>query len=661
MSKVVTTFAADDQGMVATIKKIESESKGMAETMQKTESQFKVSFGSMAVAGAGFAVGMAAVKGVFALVSKTVDQFGAALDLGGTLSDLSARTGETSGNLLLLQRAFENSGAGADAVGPTINRLQKFMVDAATGTQKNIEVLDYLGYTYDQLKGKTPTEQMEMFAKRINAIEDPAVKSAVAIRIFGKSGGEMLPLLSSFGQELKNAKEELGSMPKIFNENSSAFDTISDKIKNIKGKFMEFAAGILDKINPALELLVSALARIDAAKLGQDLAQGIIGAGQAMKGFNAALQAMNAGEFGLAWKITWKSIALQAMETINQIYRGFFSTVEATKFLFTNLFDENGAIMKTIVGVFNIIGIKISMMIRSYLADALIDVPVIGEALNKNLEVDLRWMESKIKYNQMIVRREFGQTGEQIAKTYKESGDVFNATWAKTAPIINTTNESFELTELTIKAATLEAERLKKATEETQNEAKKLGTSLEDSALLRSIPKAALQMRKMGDDIKKVKFELTELEKLKVEFIEKKSGRSIEPLKKQFQQELEQERFTKAQSTLRRIENKQLEDELRVNQKGERDRRNIADIARKEGIKTFGKTNEEIRKEILQKRRDEALKKGGAKVDVLGGPLDEKGAAPARKPEEMLLDVVKAIKALVEKIEPKLPTHALAL
>jgi hypothetical protein len=112
---------------------------------------------------------------------------------------------------------------------------------------------------------------------------------------------------------------------------------------------------------------------------------------------------------------------------------------------------------------------------------------------------------------------------------------------------------------------------------------------------------------------------------------------------------------------LRRIENKQLEDELRVNEKGERDRRNIADIARKEGIKTFGKTNEEIRKEILQKRKDEALKKAGAKFDALGQPIDEKGAAPARKPEEMLLDVVKAIKALVEKIEPKLPTHALAL
>jgi hypothetical protein len=258
MSKVTTTFEAVDTGMVATINKIERETKSMKDTTEKAEKQIGMSFGAMAKAGAGLAIGIGVVKGAFAVLTGTIDKFGQALDMGGRLSDLSARTGETAGNLLLLERAFDNSGAGADKVGTTINKLQKFMSDAENGTKRNIEVINQLGLSYDMLQQMSPTEQLQIIAERISGLTSPTERAAAAMSVFGKSGGALLPMLQNFSGEIENAQSELGSLTRIMDERNAVFDTISDKIEVLKGKFVEFAAGLLSKVTPALELFTTA-------------------------------------------------------------------------------------------------------------------------------------------------------------------------------------------------------------------------------------------------------------------------------------------------------------------------------------------------------------------------------------------------------------------
>jgi hypothetical protein len=71
---------------------------------------FDASFTKIAAA---FTVGNLAAKGfeaiidgVFSAGRAIVDGFGQALDLGGRLDDLSKRTGETAGNLFIMQMDF---------------------------------------------------------------------------------------------------------------------------------------------------------------------------------------------------------------------------------------------------------------------------------------------------------------------------------------------------------------------------------------------------------------------------------------------------------------------------------------------------------------------------------------------------------------------------
>ncbi len=308
----------------------------------KSESGFLKMSAAVAAGQAAVNIATAGIKAAFDLAKASIAEFGAALDLGGRLSDLAARTGEAEGNLLLLERAFQNSGAGAEQVGPTIGKLQKFMEDAAAGGATQTAAMDRLGISYDELAGKTPTQQLEAFAQKISSIEDPGKRAATAMSIFGEEGGKLLPLLTNFSGELGTAEGQLGSMVEIMNRNAAVFDAVSDKINIVKGKFMEFAAGILDRIVPALDAVTEGLSRIDAAAIGQQLADAFLGGTQAMSGFQSAVDAFKAGNITLALTSIWESAKLQAMQTGNAIITNFTAAFKTVGDIIAEIFRADG-------------------------------------------------------------------------------------------------------------------------------------------------------------------------------------------------------------------------------------------------------------------------------------------------------------------------------
>lgn len=248
--------------------------------LTKLGDQSGISFGKLAGA---TAVGQLAVEAfgkvvdtVFAAARRVIQSFGDALDLGGRLNELSARTGETAGKLLVLEQAFRSSGLGADQVGTAINKLQNFMADAAAGGEKQTAVMQKLGITLADLEGKTPTQQMGIFAKAISGIEDPTQRAAAASEVFGeKLGGRLLPLLKDFSPNLEDASRKVGSLAQVMDENAATFDAAGETIDAIKAKLTAFAAGILSETIPAVQDLGTALEQVDAAGLGRKIGQAL--------------------------------------------------------------------------------------------------------------------------------------------------------------------------------------------------------------------------------------------------------------------------------------------------------------------------------------------------------------------------------------------------
>lgn len=236
-------------------------------SFQKIAGAFTV--GNIAAAGFNKAVDLA-----FTSAQAVVQSFGEALDLGGRLNELSARTGESAGKLLVLETAFKNAGLGADTVGTAINKLQNFMQDATNGGDKQVATMNRLGISLADLQGKTPTEQMQLFADKIAAIDDPTQRAATASDVFGdKLGGKLLPLLTDFSPAIEDARDKVGSMEQVMDENAATFDAAGETVDAVKGKMVAFAAGVLGEVIPAVNDLGTSMEKVDAAGLGQEVGE----------------------------------------------------------------------------------------------------------------------------------------------------------------------------------------------------------------------------------------------------------------------------------------------------------------------------------------------------------------------------------------------------
>jgi hypothetical protein len=256
MADVTSTFAAKDVGFTSTVNR-----------MQRSLAGFQSGI-------AGFAAKAAGLVTAFVGIQQSVAAFNKALSMGGRLDDLSKTTGATAGELLLLEKAFELAGSSADAVGPAIARLNRFMVEASNGGAAQVETMNKLGLSYDQLKGRTPTEQMQLLAKSIMALPTPAQRTAAAMDIFGRSGSTLIPLFANFSGELDKAQGYLGSLPGLMDQSAGAMADMEDDIGALGDKFNQFVAGLVAGAAGA-ENLASALAKIDTAGIGANLGESL--------------------------------------------------------------------------------------------------------------------------------------------------------------------------------------------------------------------------------------------------------------------------------------------------------------------------------------------------------------------------------------------------
>ena len=284
-----------------------------------TSGKVSASFASM---GASIAGVIAPFVGLYAAVNSVKN----ALDMGGRLNDLSKTTGETAGNLAILERAFDNAGVGSEKMGMAIASMSNFMTDFQAGSKTASATMDRLGLSMADLAGKSPIEQMRVFMAAIAGIQDPALRTAMAMDVFKKAGKEIVPLASDFAGEIANARGELGSLPRILDENAASLDQLGDKLTNAVGsKLTELAVGLTAGATGAKDL-ASALANIDAAGFGEGLGNSL------RMAFNAPLETSQAiGHTLLTGVKVAGNQLINSTVSAGEIYRGMMSNPDYWK------------------------------------------------------------------------------------------------------------------------------------------------------------------------------------------------------------------------------------------------------------------------------------------------------------------------------------------
>jgi hypothetical protein len=194
----------------------------------------------LTVAGAGAAIGR--------LATDTVA-------FAGHLNDLSAATGINVTELQRLDYAGQQVGVSLDSVASGVEKLQKNLVagDAADTVEK-------LGLNVDALRKMDPGDMFEAISARIAEIPDPAERTATAVALLGKSGAELLPLMTA------NINELAGGYKGMSKEAVDGLDAIGDawtrlvvQTKSAVGEAITW----IEKYGNSLHRLVPALDEID--------------------------------------------------------------------------------------------------------------------------------------------------------------------------------------------------------------------------------------------------------------------------------------------------------------------------------------------------------------------------------------------------------------
>jgi len=198
--------------------------------------------------GAGLSALGAGLVAPFALSAK------AFADNGSKISDFAKRTGMGVEAVSQLQYAAVQSGTEIGTLEKSIGKMSETISGAIQHEESAVLSLKKLGLTATDLRGKLPEQQLSIFADKLAAISDVNIRTDLARAIFGKGGGDLIPLLAhgSAGlDQLRERAERLGLTMSA--EDAAAADAFGDSLDDLKSAGMAVANAIGGALAPALK------------------------------------------------------------------------------------------------------------------------------------------------------------------------------------------------------------------------------------------------------------------------------------------------------------------------------------------------------------------------------------------------------------------------
>lgn len=202
---------------------------------------------------AGF-IGLQSIQGI-ATFAKYV------LDGADKLDEMAQRTGLTVEQLSELDYAAKLSGTSIDSVQTAMGKLAVKATEAASGNKTAAVAFDALGISINDSNGKLKS-QLQLFeevGQGISAINDPTLRAALAIEVFGKSGAQLLPLLQDMNALRKEARELGGVVGTEFAANAARFNDNLDRMALLsKGLAKSILSDLIPSVNRLMETMIEA-------------------------------------------------------------------------------------------------------------------------------------------------------------------------------------------------------------------------------------------------------------------------------------------------------------------------------------------------------------------------------------------------------------------
>lgn len=240
--ELIARLTADTSGFDKAMSKADKSGKSLKGSLENT-------FGKIKKLAAG-ALSVAAIK-------KGIDAF---VDFANEVSQAGDRIDKQSQVLGLSRKAFQEwdyilgqNGASIDSMGVSMKTLNSLILDAAQGGKESKAAFAQLGVGFHDIEKLTPEEQFEAVVRAFQRMPAGAKKSALAVKIFGRQGMELLPLLNQSASsidELRDRAEELGLI--MSDDAVDAAVVYGDSLDDLQRTFNSFKYSIGAKILPVL-------------------------------------------------------------------------------------------------------------------------------------------------------------------------------------------------------------------------------------------------------------------------------------------------------------------------------------------------------------------------------------------------------------------------
>ncbi len=181
-------------------------------------------------------------------------------DAADELKAQAERIGTTTQALQGLQHAAELSDTSAEALGSGLQFLARSAFAAKEGSKEAREAFAKLGVKVTDSNGQLRTTDQIMLdvADGLKKIESPAERTALTMRVMGRSAGELVPLLSRGSEEILAFRQELEDLGGSFStEFVDIADDWNDQGKRMGAVLRGIGAAMGKGILPALNRVVT--------------------------------------------------------------------------------------------------------------------------------------------------------------------------------------------------------------------------------------------------------------------------------------------------------------------------------------------------------------------------------------------------------------------
>jgi len=204
-------------------------------------------------------IGVAGIAGGFAKIVTSTAQ------AGDEVAKMSQKVGVAVETLSAYKHVAELSGITLDTVAVGLRRFAQNSLDMSRGLGEARREFKDLGIQVTDANGNV--REMEDLilevADRFSKMEDGTVKTAMAMRLFGRSGAEMIPMLNKGSAGIKEMTDEARALGLVFSEKSAkACEDFNDSMTRLKGTLRGLTQDIGNMVIPAMTDMMSMILRL---------------------------------------------------------------------------------------------------------------------------------------------------------------------------------------------------------------------------------------------------------------------------------------------------------------------------------------------------------------------------------------------------------------